>query len=49
MVGYLEGDAVISIDRLKKTVTLADGRSIRYSKLVLADPGLMSELLDSES
>lgn len=38
MVGYLEGEAVISIDRKKKTVTLADGRSIRYSKLVLADP-----------
>jgi len=36
MVGYLEGEAVISIDRKKKTLSLADGRSIRYSKLVLA-------------
>ena len=43
MVGYLEGEAVISIDRLKKTVTLADGRNIRYSKLVLADFWLMSD------
>eukprot|EP00438_Fugacium_kawagutii_P022621 Skav213710 [mRNA] locus=scaffold549:29446:35373:+ [translate_table: standard] len=33
---YLEGDAVVSVDRSKKIVTLEDGRKIRYSKLVLA-------------
>lgn len=33
---YLEGEAVVSVDRSKKIVTLEDGRKIRYSKLVLA-------------
>ena len=29
--------AVLEIDRKKKTVTLEDGRRIKYSKLVVAD------------
>ena len=36
---YVE-DAVVSVDRKKKIVTLEDGRRIKYSKLVLADPCL---------
>ena len=36
---------MLEIDRNKKTVTLEDGRSIKYSKLVVADawPGYISD------
>jgi len=41
---YME-QAVLEIDRTKKTVTLEDGRSIKYSKLVVADawPGYITD------
>lgn len=44
LVQYME-QAVLEIDRTKKTVTLEDGRSIKYSKLVVADawPGYITD------